>query len=125
MAPSRRLAPQRSVRDSCGRVALRQVSFAHPLLIGGPDEFPIPRDAFDLVAAALAAQVASAFGIGDIDDVRLHRGGFNDTCSVTTRKGGTYFLRAYRHSWRTCDDAYYDGPIERLRAPETDYGIHT
>jgi len=68
--------------------------------------------------------VASAFGIDDIDDVRLHWGGFNDTYSVTTRKGGTYFLRAYRHGWRTRDDAYYDGRIERLRAQETDYGIH-
>jgi hypothetical protein len=73
---------------------------------------------------AFAAQVASAFGIGDVDDVRLHQDGFNDTYSVTTRNGGTYFLRAYRHGWRSCDDVYYDGRIEQLRALETDYGIH-
>jgi hypothetical protein len=85
---------------------------------------PFPAAHSILSPQALAAQVTSAFGVGDIDDVRLHQDGFNDRYSVTTRKGGTYFLRAYRHGWRTCDDAYYDGRIEQLRAIETDYGIH-
>ncbi len=54
---------------------------------------------------ALARQVLPAYGIGDVEDVRLFQAGFNDTYRVRTKRDEAYFLRVYRRGWRTREDA--------------------
>jgi len=57
---------------------------------------------------ALAAEILPRFGIDANADVRFFQAGFNDTYRVEARDGEITFLRAYRHGWRTREDALYE-----------------
>jgi len=50
---------------------------------------------------ALIEQVLPAYGLGAIGRCRLHARGLNDTYRVETAGGETWFLRVYRHGWRS------------------------
>jgi len=57
---------------------------------------------------ALATRVLPDFGIGPGADVRFFQAGFNDTYRIETLDGQAFFLRVYRHGWRTRDEALYE-----------------
>ena len=69
---------------------------------------PFPAAHSILSPQALAMQVLPAFGVGAGADVRFFQGGFNDTYVVTAHDSTVYYLRAYRHGWRTREDALYE-----------------
>ncbi len=68
--------------------------------------FPVANSV--LLPEALASDVVPAFGVGRVDRVRFHQGGFNDTYRVEAANGSVYFLRVYRRGWRTREDALYE-----------------
>jgi Ser/Thr protein kinase RdoA (MazF antagonist) len=53
---------------------------------------------------ALIEQMLPAYGLGPISRCRLHVRGLNDTYRVETAAGETFFLRVYRHGWRSRAD---------------------
>jgi Ser/Thr protein kinase RdoA (MazF antagonist) len=50
---------------------------------------------------ALVDQVLPPYGLGPISRCRLHTRGLNDTYKIETGRNETYFLRVYRHRWRS------------------------
>jgi Ser/Thr protein kinase RdoA (MazF antagonist) len=68
--------------------------------------FPVANSV--LSPEALACDVVPAFGVGRVDRVRFHQGGFNDAYRVEAANGSVYFLRVYRRGWRTREDALYE-----------------
>jgi Ser/Thr protein kinase RdoA (MazF antagonist) len=50
---------------------------------------------------ALIEQVLPAYGLGATGRCRLHARGLNDTYKIETAGGETFFLRVYRHGWRS------------------------
>lgn len=69
---------------------------------------PFPAAHSILSPQALAAEVLPRFGVDSRSDVQYFQAGFNDTYRVETRDGKVYFLRVYRHGWRTRADALYE-----------------
>jgi Ser/Thr protein kinase RdoA (MazF antagonist) len=65
---------------------------------------PFPATASILSPQALSAVILPGFGIGAVSECRFYSGGFNHTYRVRTAAGSTYYLRAYRNTWRTLDD---------------------
>ena len=61
-----------------------------------------------LSSEALASSVLPGFNIGEIFECSFYSGGFNDTYIVKTVQGSTYYLRAYRKSWRSLEDILYE-----------------
>jgi Ser/Thr protein kinase RdoA (MazF antagonist) len=53
---------------------------------------------------ALVTEVLPDFNIGDIAACKFFSGGFNDTYIVQTIQGNTFFMRAYRLTWRSLAD---------------------
>jgi Ser/Thr protein kinase RdoA (MazF antagonist) len=70
------------------------------------ENFPII--ASILSPQALASEVLPGFGIGAVQECRFFSGGFNHTYRVRTLDGSTYYLRAYRLTWRTLADIQYE-----------------
>ena len=50
---------------------------------------------------ALVEQVLPPYGLGPISRCRLHTRGLNDTYKIETGRNETYYLRVYRHGWRS------------------------
>jgi Ser/Thr protein kinase RdoA (MazF antagonist) len=80
---------------------------------------PFPAAHSILSPQALATQVLPVFGVGAGADVRFFQGGFNDTYVVTVQDSTVYYLRVYRHGWRTREDALYElDVLHHLRRKE-------
>ncbi len=67
-----------------------------------------PAIASVLSPQALIDEILPGFGIGPVCECRFYSGGFNHTYRVKTVGGSTYYLRAYRISWRTSADIAYE-----------------
>jgi len=57
---------------------------------------------------ALIEQIVPQYRVGDISMCELYSSGFNDTYRIKTVSGKTFYLRAYRHQWRTLADIQYE-----------------
>lgn len=53
-------------------------------------------------------QVLPGFDVDQVRECKFYTAGFNHTYRVKTADGRTYYLRAYRHGWRTLDDICYE-----------------
>lgn len=56
----------------------------------------------------LIRDVLPGFNVGEISTCQFYSGGFNHTYRIATVAGQTYYLRAYRQSWRTLADIQYE-----------------
>jgi Ser/Thr protein kinase RdoA (MazF antagonist) len=56
----------------------------------------------------LGDNVLPGFGVDAVSECRYFSGGFNHTYRVSTTKGSTYYLRAYRRQWRRLADIQYE-----------------
>ena len=61
-----------------------------------------------LSPAALRTDILPGFGVDGVTECQFYSGGFNYTYRVKTSAGQTYYLRAYRRSWRTLADVQYE-----------------
>ena len=61
-----------------------------------------------LSADILETRILPSFGLQDVSECLFYSGGFNDTYRVKTGNGQTYYLRAYRRSWRRLADIQYE-----------------
>jgi Ser/Thr protein kinase RdoA (MazF antagonist) len=68
---------------------------------------PFPVTYATLSAAALAAWLEAAYGLGAVTACRLLHRGLNDSYLVEAARG-RYVLRIYRAGWRTADDIAYE-----------------
>ena len=57
---------------------------------------------------ALSTEVLPRFGVAEISECVFFTGGFNDTYRIKTEDRRTFYLRAYRKSWRTLSDIQYE-----------------
>jgi Ser/Thr protein kinase RdoA (MazF antagonist) len=56
----------------------------------------------------LISQVLPGFGLDQVSECKFYSGGFNHTYRIKTTAGQTYYMRAYRKSWRTLADIQYE-----------------
>jgi len=89
----------KAVLDILSRCVRSAMSVMMNCPIGRSSMFPVidsnPRP------DALIEQVLPAYGLGVISRCRLHARGLNDTYKVETAGGESFFLRVYRHGWRS------------------------
>jgi Ser/Thr protein kinase RdoA (MazF antagonist) len=69
---------------------------------------PFPAIASILSPEALITEILPGFGVGSVKKCKFYSGGFNHTYRVKTVAGAIYYLRAYRHHWRTLADVQYE-----------------
>lgn len=67
-----------------------------------------PVIATTLSPEALVDEVLPGFAVGEIASCKFYSGGFNHTYQIKAKDGRTYYLRAYRLSWRTLEDIQYE-----------------
>jgi len=67
-----------------------------------------PAIASILSPEAIIRDVLPGFGVGEVSQCDFYSGGFNHTYRIKTATGRTYYMRAYRKSWRTLDDIHYE-----------------
>jgi Ser/Thr protein kinase RdoA (MazF antagonist) len=67
-----------------------------------------PAIASILSPEALIKEVMPGYEVGQISECQFYSGGFNHTYRIRTTGGSTYYLRAYRKSWRTLVDIRYE-----------------
>ena len=67
-----------------------------------------PAIASILSPEALINDILPGFAVGEVAECRFYCGGFNHTYQVKTEDTRTYYLRAYRHRWRTLADIQYE-----------------
>lgn len=67
-----------------------------------------PAIASILSPQALVKEVLPGFNVGEISECHFFSGGFNHTYRLKTAAGSTYYMRAYRRSWRTLADIRYE-----------------
>ena len=77
--------------------------------------FPLPVLASIFQPEALANHLAAAYDLGDAVSCSFFRQGLNDTYLVNG-DGGSYFLRVYRHGWRTCEEVAAEVDLLTLMA---------
>lgn len=68
----------------------------------------IPAIASILSSEALTSDILPGFSVGEVVECRFYSGGFNHTYQIKTGDARIYYLRAYRHQWRTLDDIKYE-----------------
>jgi Ser/Thr protein kinase RdoA (MazF antagonist) len=71
------------------------------------------KDTFPVIASILSPEalindILPGFTVGKVIDCRFFSDGFNHTYQVKTQDACIYYLRVYRHQWRTLADIQYE-----------------